>query len=478
VKSPRHAVAIVLTIAALVATAADDRRFGIYTPHTSYFVTLVDRDGRQYVPLLDVLSPLGSASARRDGDKWKLKYNNTESEFKAGKTKAKVNRNNIDLAAPFAFDNGRALIPLQSLVEVLSRLVPGTLEQREPAHRLLIGGASTEFKTDFQSLGPRLVLRFSAPVNPSISAEPGRLRLVFSREPVVAAPGTQTFDDKTIRAASFSEHDGIAELVINSGAPLFAAFGDQNRTITIAPVPQVRTQAPAPAAAAAPAPAPVPAPEHAAPSTPQQGATAGTHGRATVVIDPGHGGDDRGAALSELLAEKDVTLAWARRLRAALEQKGVTATLLREGDTRLTFDQRAALTNAARPAVFVTLHAGTTGAGVRIYTAHLGEAAPRAGSFLPWDTAQASFLDSSRALAGSLAAEMTKRSIPVSTAPVLERPLNNIAAAAVAIEVMPPARDVAGLMDATYQQSLCAAMADGIAGVSKPVAQAGAGAAR
>ncbi|MBZ5566395.1 MAG: N-acetylmuramoyl-L-alanine amidase [Acidobacteriia bacterium] len=465
-----------LTIAALFATAAD-QRFSIYTPHTSYSVTLVNRDGHPYVPLLDVLAPLGSAAARQDGDKWKLKFNDTESEFKSGKTRAKVNRKNLDLSAPFVFDNGRALVPLQSLVVVLARLLPESMEEREPGHRLFIGGATTEFKTEFQSAGPKLVLRFSAPVNPSISTEPGRLRMVFTREPVIAAPGTLAFDDKTIRSASFSEHDGIAELTIHSGAPLLATFGDQNRTITIAPVPQVRAQAPLPAATPPPAPAPAPTPEPASPSTPQGHAPA-THARTPVVIDPGHGGDDRGAALSGSLAEKDVTLAWARRLRAALEQKGIAATLLREGDASLSFDQRAALTNAARPLMFITLHAGTTGAGVRIYTAHLGETAPRAGSFLPWDAAQASFLDSSRALAGSVAAEMTKRSIPVGTAPVLLRPLNNVAASAVAIEVMPLAGNVASLMDATYQQSICAAIADGIAGVSKPAPQPGAGAAR
>ena len=476
-KSCRHAVAIVVAIVALVATAADDQRFSIYTPHTSYSVTLVDRDGRQYVPLFEVLAPLGSTAAHQDGDKWKLKFNNTESEFKSGKNKAKVNRKNIDLSAPFVIDNGRALVPLRSLVSVLARLVPDSLEQREPAHRLFIGGVITELKTEFQSAGPKLVLRFSAPVNPSISTEPGRLRMVFTREPVIAAAGTQAFDDKTIRAASFSEHDGIAELTINSGAPLLATFGEQNRTITIAPVPQVRAQAPPPAATTPPVPAPAPTPEAASPSAPQGRAPA-THVRATVVIDPGHGGDDRGAALSGSLAEKDVTLAWARRLRAALEQKGIPASLLREGDTSLSFDQRAALTNAARPLAFITLHAGTTGAGVRIYTAHLGETAPRAGSFLPWDSAQASFLDSSRALAGSVVAEMTKRSIPVGTAPVLLRPLNNVAAPAVAIEVMPLAGGVASLMDATYQQSICAAIADGVAGVSKPASPPGAGAAR
>jgi N-acetylmuramoyl-L-alanine amidase len=160
-------------------------------------------------------------------------------------------------------------------------------------------------------------------------------------------------------------------------------------------------------------------------------------------------------------------------LRAALEQKGITAMLLRDGDISLSPDQRAALANAARPQVFVSLHAGSTGSGVRIYTAHLGETAARVGSFLPWDSAQAAFLDASRALAGSVAAEMHKHEIPAGTAPVLVRPLNNIAAPAVAIEVMPPTADIGGLMATGYQQSVCAAIADGIAAAGKTGATGG-----
>ncbi len=473
-KSWNHVVAIVLTIAALAATAADDKRLSIYTPQSSYAVNVLDRDGHEYVPLLDVLVSLGSVGAYQTGDKWKLQFSGSESEFKVGKTKAKVNRKNVELSAPFVIESGRGLVPLHSLAAVLDRLVPVAVDVREPARRVFIGGAATHFTAELQPAGAKLVLHFSAPVNPAIATEPGRLRMIFSREPVVAPAGTQAFDDKVIRAANFSEHDGVAELLIHTGAPVLATFSDQNRTIAIAPAPQIRAQAPAPSPTP-PSPPPTapaaPAPKQVAPEAAQV-----THPRATVVIDPGHGGDDRGAALSATLAEKDVTLAWARRLRAALDQKGIPATLLRDADNALTSDQRAAIANAARPLVFITLHAGTTGSGVRVYTAHLGESAPRAGSFLPWDTAQSAFLDGSRALAGSVVAEIIKREIPVATAPVMLRPLNNIAASAIAIEIMPPAADVAGLTSAAYQQTVCAAIAEGVAGSTKPVAsRAGAG---
>ncbi len=393
-KSWNHAVAIVLTIAALTASAADDKRLSVYTPQTSFSVNVLEREGSEYVALLDVLASLGSASARQEGDKWKLQFNKTDSEFKDGKTKARVHRKNLELSAPFIIENGRGLVPLHSLGIVLSRLVPGTVEVREPARRVFLGGAATRFSTEWEAAGPRLVLHFSAPVNPAISTEPGRLRMIFNREPLVASGGSQAFDDKVIRAEQFSEHDGIAELTIRTLAPVMAAFSDQGRTITIAPVPPTQAAAPPPPSAALPG-------TSASPTAPAPGTAEApqvTHPRATVVIDPGHGGDDRGAALSETLVEKDVTLAWARHLRAALEQKGIPATLLRESDTALTFDQRASISNAARPLVFITLHAGTGGTGVRVYTAHLGESAPRPGSFLPWDTAQSAFLDGSRTL--------------------------------------------------------------------------------
>jgi N-acetylmuramoyl-L-alanine amidase len=469
VKSWNHAVAIVLTIAALAATAADDKRLNIYTPQSFYAVGVLNHDGHDYVALLDILAPLGSAGAYQEGDKWKLRFSGSESEFRAGKTKAKVNRKNVQLSAPFVVENGGGLVPLHSLGLVLSRLMAATVDVREPAMRVFIGGAATQFTAELQPAGGKLVLHFSAPVNPAISTESGRLRMIFSREPVVAPAGTQAFDDKVIRAANFSEHDGVAELLIHTGAPVLASFSDQNRTITIAPVPAV---AASPPSAAPPSPPPT-SPTAPAPGAPQ--AAQVTHPRATVVIDPGHGGDDRGAALSATLAEKDVTLAWARRLRAALEQKGIPATLLRDADNALTADQRAALANAARPLVFITLHAGATGSGVRVYTAHLGESAPRAGSFLPWDTAQSAFLDGSRTLAGSVVAEITKRAIPVAAAPVVLRPLNNVTASAIAIEIMPPATDIAGLTSTAYQQTVCAAIAEGVAGSAKPgVSRAGA----
>src|SRR5579864_6217857 len=51
-----------------------------------------------------------------------------------------------------------------------------------------------------------------------------------------------------------------------------------------------------------------------------------------VIIDAGHGGNDRGAQLSNGVWEKDFTLALARRLKNELLERGIQAHLLRETD--------------------------------------------------------------------------------------------------------------------------------------------------
>ena len=88
-----------------------------------------------------------------------------------------------------------------------------------------------------------------------------------------------------------------------------------------------------------------------------------------AVVDPSHGGDERGAAITDSIAEKDITLAVGRRLRQELEARGLPTLLLRDGDATLSLDQRASLTNSAHAAIYISLHAASQGSGVRVYTA-------------------------------------------------------------------------------------------------------------
>ena len=85
---------------------------------------------------------------------------------------------------------------------------------------------------------------------------------------------------------------------------------------------------------------------------------ASSPGRPIVVIDPGHGGRDPGAAgVSGNSTEKDLTLTLARELRARLAERGrVRVALTRDSDRYLTLDQRAEIARRLGASIYLSLH--------------------------------------------------------------------------------------------------------------------------
>ena len=79
----------------------------------------------------------------------------------------------------------------------------------------------------------------------------------------------------------------------------------------------------------------------------------------TVVLDPGHGGHDKGA-ISRYGYEKDFALDVARKLRPLLQAKGLRVILTREGDYFVPLELRARIANAATDAIFVSIHFNAT----------------------------------------------------------------------------------------------------------------------
>ena len=76
----------------------------------------------------------------------------------------------------------------------------------------------------------------------------------------------------------------------------------------------------------------------------------------TVVIDPGHGGMDRGGIPGQRVAEKTMTLDTAFRLRRLLEAAGFRTVMTRTDDTFVSLPARVAIANAQRDAIFISLH--------------------------------------------------------------------------------------------------------------------------
>ena len=454
----------------LAATTGDEKRLSIYSSVATYTLPVSEHGGREYVGLLETLEPLGRVSGSLEGQHWKLRYNNVDSEFVAGRTRAKIRGRDVDLVAPFVIENGRGLVSLNSLNALLPRFLGSAVNLHEAARRLFVGDFSTQVTAQLDSSTPqRLVLNFTASVNPTISTEPGKLRMVFAREPLVLpATPTLSYDSKAITQAVFSERNGAAELTITASAPLMANFSNSGRTITVSSI------SPGAAGSGPPAPSSTPSTTSEAPvpqGTPVAGSAptatnpsipAGTFQRTIIVVDPAHGGSERGAALTDTLAEKNVTLGFARLLRHELEQRGFSVLMLRESDDTLSLDQRAGTANSTHAALYIGLHAASEGNGAMVYTALLPSESQSKGTFHSWNGAQSPALAVSQNVATGVVSEMEKHQLPARGVPASLRPLNNLVMPAIAVELAPGPNGVADLPSANYQQKAAAAVADAV----------------
>jgi N-acetylmuramoyl-L-alanine amidase len=95
-----------------------------------------------------------------------------------------------------------------------------------------------------------------------------------------------------------------------------------------------------------------------------------------VVLDPGHGGHDPGAAGPSGLKEKDVTLDIAHRAAPLLARElGVSTLLTRDGDVFVALDERTARANAFGADILISIHcnASEDGSGHGVMTFVLDE---------------------------------------------------------------------------------------------------------
>lgn len=186
------------------------------------------------------------------------------------------------------------------------------------------------------------------------------------------------------------------------------------------------------------APAPAPAPPPPVPVIPPAAA-----GVRTVIIDPGHGGDDIGVKGAAGALEKQITLDVAKRLKGVLEARmGVRVVLTRDEDRAATLDERTATANNTKGHIFVSLHMNASPAPARsgpaVYFMRLdregqdtrreagaqAQALPVLGGgtrvieTIRWDLAQARHIDESQRLASLLGAALEDQGPLVQAAPL------------------------------------------------------------
>lgn len=131
-----------------------------------------------------------------------------------------------------------------------------------------------------------------------------------------------------------------------------------------------------------------------------------------VIVDPGHGGGDTGAAAPDGLQEKEVTLDLARKLIQVLEgQERVRWSLTRKDDYAVSLDDRAGMANHRGGDLFVSLHVGNSfGSLARGFAAYYWSPAvmvPEENDLdSAWDQGQRPYWELSRLLAELLEEEL------------------------------------------------------------------------
>lgn len=203
------------------------------------------------------------------------------------------------------------------------------------------------------------------------------------------------------------------------------------------------------------------------PSTQQQGASqelgnqqppaaqivppAAVHQGPIIILNPAHGGADTGARGSGGTVEKDVVLLFARIIRVELERQGYRVMMTRNDDSNPSYDDRAAVANSHRDALFISIHLASTGTvgTMRTYyyqfastlpatgTSAAQQPASSSGGLVPWEEAQRPYAETSHHFADILGGDLTQHfnGSPAASTGVAVRELRSVAAPAVAVEI-------------------------------------------
>lgn len=453
--------------------------FVFYLPDSSHVVPLQTIGTASYLPLLQILNAVGRVQGLTVAkDSLKVWFNGSQIELHEDNKRVQIKKEKINLTDPVRVQNGQFMVPLNFLEAVLPRLIHEPIVYRMGSRRAFIGDVRPDtfsFRLEQIPNGSRLILEFSDKVKIRTASSNGKWVVYLGDKPVQPLEQKFNFQDPYLSNIQFDDQDGQPKLILTpsvDGLNFYPQLDDTGKIITaelLKPQATVAQQTPVAPPAQTPGTTPPPA---VAPPPPETAASAGGLGLPMVVLDAGHGGDDSGARGGNGLLEKDLVAQLVARVRSTLlSSRKYRIVLTRVGDVNPTLDQRAAISNAARARVFITIHAGNLGvqtSRIVVYTLESAAslpsdaAAPAPGLFVPWGAVQLSQLGRSQQFAQILQKEFTGISgatvSPPATAPLRE--LRGVNAAAVAVEIGSLAADVdsTGLTNSNFQAGIANAI--------------------
>jgi len=411
-------------------------------------LTLVSREGRRPLPTtiqggrelvaLDDVASIFQVSVREDtlAGGVTVSYRGRSIVASANRPMASVDGRVVTLPSPVVRAGRRWLVPIEFLSSALAAIYDQRIEFRRGSRLLLVGDVRLpRVSASIESAGPptRAAIEIAPATAVTAATESGRVVLRVDADALdLALPPTGSGLIDRIRPG---DQPNLVVIALTPPA------GTGRATVTTANnITRVLIEVPAAAESRSPIPDP-------------RIAITASRAWQTIVIDPGHGGDDVGVRGPRGVEEKQVTLDVARRLRTMVETRlGLRVILTRDDDRGLGLDERAAVANNGKADLLLSLHVngsrGAAQAGAEVFHLQLdresadvvraatseGVALPTLGGgvrrldLIPWDLAQARYLDASAILAGVLQEEL-QRQVPMSESPIRQAPMRLLASA-------------------------------------------------
>ena len=395
---------------------AADANFPIYFPSSKLVVKAETLNRETYLPLKEILESMGvpytDALALET-----LTIRSGNARLVVTKNSALISYNDqiVLLPSPVLREDSRWLVPMEFLTLGLTRLTGTEFRYRPGTPRIFAENVEApELEMNAQTLGPitRLTIRCGVPLNLDLKRDNQRAVLAIDRSPLDPVRERLDHRDRLLRSVVFDDADGEAKLILDitrDVSDIRLTPADNNRIYF---VDLLRKGEPITEAPPVETPAPAAKPDVIPPVERKV---------RVIVIDPGHGGMDTGAK-GATVAEKDLTLILARRLRTALQMRlGTTVLLTRDSDIALDNEARSAVANNNQANLFISLHAGYSpnkldaSSSVFVMKENFGEAtstsAPAAARdqlFLPWYLGYRTHRQASMAAANILQEELSK----------------------------------------------------------------------
>jgi N-acetylmuramoyl-L-alanine amidase len=425
-------------------------------PASTGSLTILSKDGRRALPTvvandqelvgLDDLAAAFQLAVREEAGAITVSYKGKTIVLTPDQALASVAGRLVSLPTAPTRAGRRWLVPLEFISRALALIYDSRLDLRKPSHLLVLGDLRVPRLTiryEPQGANARLTIDAAPRATSVVSQENDRLTVKFDAD-ALDAPTPILPQQPPSAIVQNIRAVAPASLVVELG-PRFGSFRAtalpgqpadvvMRQVIDLIAVQTTESQPAAPPPAAA-APAEMP-PALAQPSS-------AVH---TIVIDPGHGGDDDGVKGANGAKEKDIALTVARRVKAAVEGRlGVRVLLTRDDDRNVPIDDRSAMANNNKADLFISLHANASprkvAAGAIIFSAGFAPQAEHAVTasltperlptfggglreidLVPWDLAQFRYLDPSNAFAKLLQQQMQDH-VPLAPQPLAQAPL-------------------------------------------------------